>query len=206
MFLLFVLLYFGGYPAIQFDARHYFHLEFITWWASAFSLQAAISDVWPLVRGRQRSPALDGVGAPRRIACSGMRLASWSPLCGPSFYQQNIARACSDATSQRTVEEIPPDPSSPPDRRAFALTRPGTDPETADFLEVDVNEHRCGPNPSVTFRYDPARLGRDFLANRSFCAVPRSGASTHIFDAVYDDFQAIEVSDSRPAVSRGSLA
>ena len=51
LFLLFFLLYFGGYPMIQFDARHYFHLEFITWWAAGFVLQAAISDAWPLVAG-----------------------------------------------------------------------------------------------------------------------------------------------------------
>ncbi len=34
LFLLFFVLYFCGLPAIQFDARHFFHLEFVTWWAA----------------------------------------------------------------------------------------------------------------------------------------------------------------------------
>lgn len=28
-----LLLYYAGYPAVQFSVRHYFHLEFIAWWA-----------------------------------------------------------------------------------------------------------------------------------------------------------------------------
>ena len=34
--LLFLVVYFAGYPALQFHARHFFHLEFITWFAVAF--------------------------------------------------------------------------------------------------------------------------------------------------------------------------
>lgn len=36
---LFVLLYFGGYPAIQFNLRHAFHLEFLVLWAGGFLVQ-----------------------------------------------------------------------------------------------------------------------------------------------------------------------
>lgn len=31
-----LLVYFGAYPAIQFNIRHFFHLEFVSWWALAF--------------------------------------------------------------------------------------------------------------------------------------------------------------------------
>ena len=41
MFLLFSLLYLGGYPAIQYANRHYFHLEFIGWLAWLMLLRAA---------------------------------------------------------------------------------------------------------------------------------------------------------------------
>ena len=37
------LIYYAGYPAIQFDVRHFFHLEFIGWWALACVVQQAIS-------------------------------------------------------------------------------------------------------------------------------------------------------------------
>jgi hypothetical protein len=33
-----LLLYYAGYPAIQFSLRHYFHLEFLAWWAPVFLL------------------------------------------------------------------------------------------------------------------------------------------------------------------------
>ena len=39
LFVVAFLLYFGGYPAGQFHDRHFFHLEFITWWALGFLLQ-----------------------------------------------------------------------------------------------------------------------------------------------------------------------
>jgi hypothetical protein len=39
MTLLLFLLYYAGYPAIQFHIRHFFHLEFIGWWAIGFVLQ-----------------------------------------------------------------------------------------------------------------------------------------------------------------------
>jgi len=41
-FLLFFLAYFGGYPAIQFQERHHFHLELVTWWAFGFVLHRTI--------------------------------------------------------------------------------------------------------------------------------------------------------------------
>ena len=40
--LLLFVLYFSGYPAIQFHIRHFFHLEFISWWALGFLLQRLV--------------------------------------------------------------------------------------------------------------------------------------------------------------------
>jgi hypothetical protein len=40
--LLFFLVYYAGSPAIQFSARHFFHLECIGWWLLGFVLQSAI--------------------------------------------------------------------------------------------------------------------------------------------------------------------
>ncbi len=41
-----LVLYFSGYPALQFHVRHFFYLEFITWWAFGFLIQRAISARW----------------------------------------------------------------------------------------------------------------------------------------------------------------
>jgi hypothetical protein len=40
--LLVLLVYFAGYPALQFHVRHFFHLEFIAWWALAFLVEGAV--------------------------------------------------------------------------------------------------------------------------------------------------------------------
>jgi len=48
--LLLFLLYYAGYPAIQFNVRHFFHLEFVGWWALAFVLQQAASWTWSAAR------------------------------------------------------------------------------------------------------------------------------------------------------------
>jgi hypothetical protein len=39
LFFLLFLLFFGGYPVLQFQGRHYFHLEFISWWTFGFLIQ-----------------------------------------------------------------------------------------------------------------------------------------------------------------------
>ena len=39
LFALFFIFYAGGYPMLQFDVRHYFHLEFMTWWSIGFLAQ-----------------------------------------------------------------------------------------------------------------------------------------------------------------------
>ncbi|MFA6549658.1 MAG: hypothetical protein WCT39_07025, partial [Candidatus Margulisiibacteriota bacterium] len=45
LFCLFFLLYFTGYPSLQFQGRHYFHLEFITWWCFGFVVQHGLIDL-----------------------------------------------------------------------------------------------------------------------------------------------------------------
>lgn len=38
LFAMLFVLYLAGYPALQFQERHFFHLEFVGWWALGFSL------------------------------------------------------------------------------------------------------------------------------------------------------------------------
>src|ERR1051325_11674491 len=52
LFVIGFLLYFGGYPAVQFGNRHFFHLEFITWWALGFLLHQLWR--WGAARMRKR--------------------------------------------------------------------------------------------------------------------------------------------------------
>ncbi len=36
LFFVFCIVYFGGYPVLQFDPRHYFYLEFMHLWCLGF--------------------------------------------------------------------------------------------------------------------------------------------------------------------------
>ena len=80
--------------------------------------------------------------------------------------------------------------------------RPGTladgprNPETR-YVEAVVNAATCRPGTTITFRYDPARPDTDFSYAVPLDSVSRSGA-TRIFEAVYDNFQGLDVSDSSP--------
>jgi hypothetical protein len=54
------VIYFAGYPALQFQGRHYFHLEFITLWALAFVVQKGWDAIAGLARGRDGRAAVAG--------------------------------------------------------------------------------------------------------------------------------------------------
>ncbi len=62
-FLLFCILYFGGYPAIQFETRHFFHLELISLWTLGFVSQRCVHLIRSLA-ARARQGELPGF--PRR--------------------------------------------------------------------------------------------------------------------------------------------
>jgi hypothetical protein len=219
LFLVFFLLYVGGYPAIQFDARHYFHLELIPWWAAGFVLQSAVIGLWPFLRSRGRSPAdpaerpLDRAGRYRAamatpavraiFVLAGSSIALVLTLWAARLYQQVAVRTLLETYLSAPRHEIPLEGSLAATFLPVMRAAPRTDPETAELLDVAVNGWRCGEHPSVTFRYDVAKR-KDF--SRSF-VLPRHEefqAPTHIFMPVYEDFQGIELPETRPGCVEGS--
>jgi hypothetical protein len=175
LFLIFFLLYFGSLPVIQFDHRHFFYLIFITWWAGGFLIQAGID-------GRPAQPLrwLPAFAIPAGIAVAFAVL-----LWAARMYQQPVVRALLSEYVAETREPIPAMQLASPQQGI--RTAPQTDPETADFIVVDLNGSRCDAHAAVGFEYaDPARkpYGRVFtLAPDS-----RSDGLTHIFMPIYDGF------------------
>jgi hypothetical protein len=200
LFLVFFLMYFAGMPAIQFDHRHFFHLEFITWWATGFLIQSAFADVGPLMRS----------AATRAIALrSAVRSACTLTACfivlvvvlwAARAYQQPGMRSLLNEYVTASREPIPLAQvlSSVPAIRVS----PHTDPETADFIAVDLNGSLCGPHAAVAFRYEegPRRpYGRSF----DVPAGARAAGLTEIFMPIYDGFRRIELSDAPPGCVDG---
>ena len=63
------LLYLAGYPAIQFQPRHFFHLEFIAWWALGVCIEAAVAIIVAAIRARRGENAWPSISpAARRAA------------------------------------------------------------------------------------------------------------------------------------------
>jgi hypothetical protein len=200
LFLLFWLLYFGGYPAIQFDARHYFHLEFITWWAAGFVLQSVVSDFWPMVRDQPRTILASLRRAVLVLAACGVGLVL--TLWATRAYQQVAVRSLLQSYLAAPKEEIPLQHSLSGTFLPIARLSPPTDPETADFLEVDLNGWLCTEHPAVTFRYGLAAR-KDFSRTFTLQRHDDFHEPTHVFMPVYDGFEGVDFSDARPGCIDG---
>jgi hypothetical protein len=202
LFLVFFLLYFGAYPAVQFDPRHFFHLEFIAWWAFGFVLQSAATDVRALVQdGRWDLVRRGALGA--AVGLSSCAIALVAVLWGLRAYQQTTVRLLLDGDISAAKDEIPLAVAFAGAGPPLRPSRP-SDPETADVLEVDLNGWRCGERPAVTFRYGADMSTRKAFA-RSFTVDRRDDLHelTRIFMPVYDRFQGIDFSDTRPGCIDG---
>lgn len=195
VFLLFFAAYFGGYPAIQFQQRHHFHLEFMTWWAFGFLAHQAIARAWSLRRGLPPpGPVIAGIGR-----AAGVGLAS-AVLIGGSmgmvrWYQ---GRAASDLLSSYLAASwIPVD--SPQG------TLPDIEPRNwPQFLAVDFDQSRCLPDPKVTFRYDPNTPDGDLSRSVTIGHRSRATGLTRILQPVFEHYRRLEFSDETPGCVVGA--
>jgi hypothetical protein len=172
------VLYVSGYPALQFQERHFFHLEFIGWWAFAFALSLAGQSIRALVV-RERRIALVNAwrparGWPRAVA---QALALWcvlgAAIVGPLWvlrrYQQGHARVVLQAIVDAPRDEVPTLRS----RTGDGLVRLET-PSLAPQLEADHAVHtaylvaefgggRCETlKLDMTYRYAATERAFDF--------------------------------------------
>ena len=187
IFLVFVVLYFGGLPGVQFDARHFFHLEFVPWWAAGFLVQGAIAYG---AAGATTSWAW-GSSLTRAVGV----LASTAALlvialAAARAYQQRAARTLLAEYEAAPREAIAFDGAGSRAARAA----PHTDPETADFIAVDVDGTRCGDRAVVAFRYDEPRraYSREFPVE----ARARAAGLTEIYMPIYDNFARVEFANA----------
>jgi hypothetical protein len=201
LFMLFFVLYFGAVPATQFDARHFFHLEFIALWAAGFLLQAAITHVpaawrdhgWPIAW-----PALVRAAAVLAACVAAMAATLWIARA----YQQPVARSFLSEYLAAAREEVPMGHGQTNGSQPAVRVAPHTDPETADFVVVDLDASRCGEHATVGFRYEDAKrqqFSRVFQVGRDSTAA----GPTHIFMPIYDGFGRIEFDDAPPGCVLG---
>ena len=188
LFLVFFLAYFGGYPAIQFQERHYFHLEFMGLWAIAF---VAHHDN----RGRlvAEGPAFrhEAGGAPARTRRR-LRRGDGSAVC---LRLSPCGSMVSGARARQLIHAYIAAPKVAVPNPAGALTdiAPTAWPQ---FLEVDLNEAACGDRPAVTFHYDRVLSDGDFTWTVTIERRTHAIGPTRILMPVFERFAGLELSDA----------
>lgn len=189
VFLLFFLAYFGGYPAIQFQERHYFHLEFMGWWAIAFVLQCVVMAPGTIRRLFPDPPAiaraLVRTGALLLVAA----IVAGGTLAAGRWFQVRQARQLFAAyvAAPKTAVDAPDGPVSGLGRADWP-----------QLLAVDVNEAACGPKPAITFRYDQADISQDFTRTLDLDRWDRAVGTTRIFMPVFEKYSGLDVSGAGP--------
>ena len=197
LFLLFFLAYFGGYPAIQFQTRHHFHLEFITFWAAGFIVHSVVSSAWILRRSGIPEWRVIGQACGRTAAFA--TIAAVLVLGGLStarWYQQR--RATELFRGYLAAPKVP-----------LALPE-GRLPERAErrwpeLVQVDINQAACGPAPAVTFRHRTTPADGDLSRTVTLPAAAAPGLTRVLFP-VFELFDRLEFSDAQPGCVVGAYA
>jgi hypothetical protein len=188
-FLVFFLAYFGGYPALQFQTRHHFHLEFITWWALGFVVYHFARAAWTL-----RRHAVDWNLVRQRALQSA---AFAAVVFGLAIGSVLVARAYQHRQAAELFNGYIAAPKSALPSLDAGL--PGFKPiEFPQLIEVDLNEAACGPNPAVTFRYNTTSVDGDLTRTLTVDRRASAEGVTRVFHAAFELFKAVEVSDATP--------
>ena len=206
-----LLLYLGGYPALQSDPRHYFHLEFIGWWAMGLVAHVVIQ--FARAAYRRGAPAALAAFVPdapaailRVVAFASVVIAMLAiPLVSLRWYQQREMRAYLDRYIGAPKWPVALNAAAPPVIQDIALrTTPGQPSSSlaqSALLEVDVDATACGGPVAVSFVYPkgPAEgfsqtLTADFAAG---------GGLTRVFFPAYEYFRGVTV--DKPACFRGAF-
>src|SRR5262245_29525472 len=193
LFLVFFVLYFGGYPAIQFHPRHMFHLEFMPWWAVGFVVwqvgrtmfRAALAGWWPAIDWaavRRTGVVAAGTAAILAVAVFSLRTVQDAGL-----------RRLFGAYLAAPKRDLNYEPMAPGSLHPIAIAKGRGYPSA--FLQVDMRTAACSPMASVTARYEPRPDGE---LSRTIVLERQSSEVTHVFAPVYEFFQGIEFSDERP--------
>jgi hypothetical protein len=184
-----VLLYFGGYPALQFQNRHYFHLEFMGWWCVGFLVQRALDAVQQRARLREFVAGRWSATWPRRLAAfSAVAVAAlWLPLATLRAYQH-----------QATTQVIQTMISAPRSDVVDGEVASSDDPRKFQYLDIELDPSRCAADASVALAYDRARPG----LRRVIPVAIDSHVARHVIAPVFWHFRGVEVENGDAACVR----
>jgi hypothetical protein len=185
-----ILLYVGGYPALQSNVRHYFHLEFITWWALGWTVSAVIALAIAARRSGVAAAFRHFVPQPRAalLRASAFACAVVLVLAGvlglSRWYQQRELA--------RMFDQYVAAPKAP--------IAAGDAVPSGSLMELDVDAPACDGR-AVRLIYDTTKPGADFSSTIPLPA-SAAGAPTKIFFPVYQSFSGVKAGGCLRSMSR----
>ena len=207
---LFVLLFFGGYPMIQFHNRHHFHLEWIGWFAAGLPVSMLLYGARAIVNRLRRrtdgsatrvTPADRVLMIARRVLIflAVAFLVTFGVVSSLRSYQQRHVHALLQTMIAATDQPVAT--VSGLDEHGRLLIRPSDSsllpPEQrhafwGEYLRIDVDAAACGSPPSVTLRYDARDADHNFT--RAIPLAPTGPTSkVTVLAPVFQRFVGIEV-------------
>jgi hypothetical protein len=177
------LLYFAGYTAIQFQPRHFFHLEFIAWWALGFLAQGVIAGE---LLSRPSRETMRRVAVFAAIALGILVL----PLEAARWYQQRHMRLFLERYVDAAREPVTVQAIEAGDRTLLqaATLWEGRNVQqrvSTEYIVVAFSPAACSAiSLPVTFRYDAPDQWTDYSLDLT---LPLTGdhPSTEVFFPAY---------------------
>lgn len=199
LFALAVVLYFGAYPALQFGQRHFFHLEFIGWWAMAFVGWQAVRFIrWKTGRGEPPSECLAGSGR-RGLQFVAVTLAVLMlPVPAARAYQDaRVAELRGQLfDAPRALVDMAPDETGALHLgEDQSLGERGDETRTA-YLDIRLDLTACPSGVPLSVRYAAANPLFDF--STLVHAQPDGSVPERILLPVYRGFTGLSVDGSPP--------
>ena len=174
------VLFLTGYPAIQFDGRHWFHLRFIPVWSICLIVSAAIAS-----RGSWRWPAL-GKGV---VGVAAVLLLMAAALWGLRFVQHRSASALLESYMAAPTEPMPFTTDSSSVDVDWQPIDYGLPPghRSSDMLVLSIVPEGCGaPGPvDVRVRYRAELLPHDMGSTLSVHRGDPGSAPTRVFFPIF---------------------
>lgn len=181
------LVYFAGYPVLQFQGRHYFHLEFIGLWSLGFLAQALVSSAGWLKRGQwqQDVPWL-------RVAVFtlGSSVLVFGSLAAARAYQSKRVEHIVKSYTEAEVESLPllklPAGKGKVLVTSPRLAKPPKGALAVDFLAAEFVRKDGQPTvwPTLWYEKKTKGPGRPGFSRALQIELPRHGARRVFFPAI----------------------
>jgi hypothetical protein len=186
-----VILYYCGYPAFQFDIRHFFHLELIGWWALVFVGAVATRAIWRFVSSgtRPRVQRRAVVGA--LVTASAILALTAPPLWAlRTFQQRHLVRLFDEYVhAHRTPLAVTRTTASGLTRVSIDglwTDRTTSDPIAVRYLLAEFTSEPCeAVDVPVTAAYE-VRTGANDFSTVARLPIDSSGSSLLLMPVYYN--------------------